>query len=61
MQTSHLNPRAKRERDELKEENAKLRQTVREQGEFIQSMKSMIADFVYGQTRASLGRHLNGG
>ena len=38
----------------------KLRQTVREQGEFIQSMREMIADFVYGQTRASLGRHLNG-
>ena len=43
----------------LEEDNAKLREVVRQQGEFIQSMKEMIADFVYGSERASLGR-LNG-
>lgn len=37
-----------------------LEDVVRQQGEFIQSMKEMIADFVYGPERASLGR-LNGG
>lgn len=44
---------------DLEAENAKLREVVRQQGEFIQSMKQMIADFVYGD-RSSLGR-LRGG
>lgn len=41
---------------DLRDENAQLREVVRQQGEFIQSMKEMIADFVYGEDRASLGR-----
>lgn len=63
MQTSHLAPRVQRERDELKAENATLRRRVKEQDEFIQSLRAMIRDFVYGEGAAtrSLGRHLNGG
>jgi hypothetical protein len=40
---------------ELSAENAKLRETIRQQGEFIQSLREMIADFVYGKERPSLG------
>jgi hypothetical protein len=47
---------------DLREANAKLRRICREQDEFIQSMRQMIADFVYGENAGrSLGRHLNGG
>lgn len=44
--------------EQHREENGKLREVVRQQGEFIQSMKEMIADFVYGGDRESrsLGR-----
>lgn len=45
--------------EEILAENWKLREVIRQQGEFIQSMKEMIADFVYGD-RSSLGR-LRGG
>lgn len=38
-----------------RKENGKLREVVRQQGEFIQSMREMIRDFVYGED-ASLGR-----
>jgi hypothetical protein len=37
---------------DLRDENAKLRRVVREQGEFIQSMKEMIADFVYSDAQS---------
>ena len=40
---------------DLEHENHELREVVRQQGEFIQSMREMIRDFVYGQD-ASLGR-----
>ena len=48
---------------DLRAENAKLRRIAKEQDEFIQSLKEMIRDFVYGEGAAtrSLGRHLNGG
>jgi uncharacterized coiled-coil DUF342 family protein len=55
MQTSHLAPLLQREVRDLREERDKLRETVRQQGEFIQSLREMIRDFVYGQD-ASLGR-----
>jgi len=45
---------------EATEENARLREVVRQQGEFIQSLREMIRDFVYGPNAASLGR-LRGG
>jgi hypothetical protein len=40
----------------LREENVKLASVVAQQGAFIESMREMIADFVYGKERASLGR-----
>ena len=43
---------------ELTAENARLCEVVRQQGEFIESMREMIRDFVYGPGAAgrSLGR-----
>lgn len=41
--------------DELVAENIRLRGVVREQGEFIQSLKEMIRDFVYTDPGVSLG------
>lgn len=52
MQTSHLAPRIQQERDDLREENTQLRERVRQQGEFIQSMREMIRDFIYTDSQS---------